>query len=797
MKKIVILFIVYFISLPIFTQTISVIEQTDLKAIEMVYIYGKSHSVMTNSRGNADLEKFAKDDTLYFQHLSYVLESFSLEDIKNMGYRVVLREKTINVHEVVYSVQKFEEKLDEVPNHIQVLKTREIHFNNPQTTADLIAASDQVFLQKSQQGGGSPMIRGFAANSLLIVVDGVRMNNAIYRSGNLQNIISIDPNIIENTEVILGPGSVIYGSDALGGVMDFHTKKARLSSGDQLETSLNFLGRTSSVNGEKTIHADLNVGTKKLASLSSISFSDFGDLVMGSVGNEEYVRDEYVSFINGKDEVVRNENPNTQLFSNYSQLNLLQKVRYRPSKDLDMDFTFQYSSLSDVPRYDRLIQYSGENLKYGDWYYGPQKWMMNSFNLNHKRKNKLYDNLRLVAAWQKYEESRHDRKFGDDIIRERTEIVDALSLNLDLNRDLDKKKSLFYGLETVYNYVNSSGRERNIFSGETNPSASRYPENGTDYLTIAAYLSYKYKLSQKLIITTGLRLSHVMLHAEFGKDFYNFPFSNIEINPTAITGSVGMAYNPDTTLRVNFNISSGFRAPNCDDVGKVFDSEPGSVVVPNENLKPEYAYNFETGLAKQISDVFQFEFRIFYTILDDAMVRRDFLFNGQDSIMYDGELSRVQAVVNADNAIIYGGSAYFKSKILSWVSFNSGLNYTHGVDKDGIPLRHVPPIFGSTHLDFNLDQFKGDLNVKYNGGITYLNLAPTEREKPYMYAIDENGNPWSPSWWTVNLKLSYQLNPHIQLNAGIDNILNKRYRTYSSGICAPGRNFYLAVRGNF
>ena len=125
--------------------------------------------------------------------------------------------------EVVLSANKWEQRVSEVPNHILKISRSTILQNNPQTTADLLQQAGPVFVQKSQLGGGSPMIRGFATNRVLLVVDGVRMNNAIYRSGNLQNVISIDPLALENAEVILGPGSVIYGSDAIGGVMDFHT----------------------------------------------------------------------------------------------------------------------------------------------------------------------------------------------------------------------------------------------------------------------------------------------------------------------------------------------------------------------------------------------------------------------------------------------------------------------------------------------------------------------------------------------------------------------------------------------
>ncbi|MFC2118231.1 TonB-dependent receptor plug domain-containing protein, partial [Bacteroidota bacterium] len=665
------------------------------------------------------------------------------------------------------------------------------------TSADLIGASEQVFIQKSQLGGGSPMIRGFAANSILLVVDGVRMNNAIYRSGNLQNIISIDPNIIENTEIIFGPGSVIYGSDALGGVMDFHTKKASLSTSDILEVSTNVLTRYSTANKEKTFHVDFNIGTQKFASLSSVSYSSFDDLKMGSVGNDEYQRNEYVISQNNNDIVIKNTDPDKQIFSGYKQLNIMEKIRYRPDKNLDIDYTFHYSRLSDVPRYDRLIQYSGEKLKYGDWYYGPQKWMMNSFNLIQKNKGRLYDQYSLVAAWQKYEESRHDRKFGKDEIRDRTEKVDIVSLNLDFDKELNAGNSFYYGVEMVYNHVKSIGETRNLVSRIIQPSESRYPDLGTNYYTFSAYSSYKYKITQKLNLITGLRLSHIRLHSEFSDDFYDFPFKIIDINPTALSGSFGFAHNPDSTLQLNLNFSTGFRAPNLDDAGKIFDSEPGNVIVPNENLKPEYAYNFEFGVSKQIRDRFQFEVRAFYTILDNAMVRRDFLFNGLDSIIYDGELSNVEAIVNTDNAIIYGGAASFKSEIFSWFSFNTNINYTHGQDKEGLPLSHVVPLFGSTHLVFKLKKFKADLNSQYCGSINYVNLAPSERAKTHMYATDINGNPWSPSWWTMNMKLSYQMNPHIQLNAGIENIFDKRYRPYSSGICASGRNIYITLRGRF
>jgi hemoglobin/transferrin/lactoferrin receptor protein len=119
------------------------------------------------------------------------------------------------LNEVVISANRWEQNLREVSSRVTKVGAQQIQFQNPQTAADLLGLSNQVFIQKSQLGGGSPMIRGFATNRVLLVVDGVRMNNAIFRSGNLQNVISLDANAIEETEVIFGPGSVMYGSDAI------------------------------------------------------------------------------------------------------------------------------------------------------------------------------------------------------------------------------------------------------------------------------------------------------------------------------------------------------------------------------------------------------------------------------------------------------------------------------------------------------------------------------------------------------------------------------------------------------
>jgi len=779
-------------------QQLRVIDKSNLRPVDNVAIYNLDHTktTLTNIDGIANFDAFDRNDTIVFQHPSFQHLMLPYTVIKELNFVITLSESTVNLSEVVVSASKWEQDINEVPRQITSIDAKEIEFYNPQTTADLLGASNEVFIQKSQLGGGSPMIRGFAANSVLLVVDGVRMNNAIFRSGNLQNVIVIDPNIIDEAEVIFGPGSIMYGSDALGGVMDFHTKKIDLPVDTSYLFGANALARYSSADNEMTGHFDFNYSEKNWGALTSISYSNFSDLRMGSIGRPGYQRKEYVIREDGKDKMVKNEDPDVQKFSGYNQINILQKFRYRINKKADLCLSLQYSTTSDIPRYDRLTQYKNDStLKYAEWYYGPQSWGMGSFTVNLSNDHGIYDDARIVLGYQNVEESRYDRKFNKDSRRGRVETLDIFTLNFDLTKNLSEKNTLYYGMEAFYNKVNSSAEKTDIVTEETEPAATRYPDGGSDYSSASAYADFKSRLSDKVTLIAGARYSYVRLKSKFDdKSFYPLPYDEIELTTGALNGSFGIVYNPVKKLNLTSNISSGFRAPNIDDISKVFDSEPGNVIVPNPNLKPEYAYNADLGLTFSFSENAKFNVTGFYTYLVDAMVRRDFTLNGQDSILYDGEMSRVQALVNAGSAQIYGGSFGFEANINRSLGFKTGLTYMKGEDDEGFPVRHVSPLFGNAGLTYIAKNVKLEFYVNYNGEISYNNLALSERKKTYMYAKDANGNPYSPSWYTLNFIGYYQINKSLQVNFGIENILDHRYRPYSSGIVSPGRNFIIALR---
>jgi hemoglobin/transferrin/lactoferrin receptor protein len=794
----IILFITLNLSGFVHSQKIEVMDKDSGTGIENVSIYNLDLNkfTQTDANGQADLSYFTNGDILNFQHPSYHDKTLLFDDIQKTGNKIELEEKIIKIDELIISASKWEQNPELIANTVATINSKGISFNNPPTSADMLSQTGQVFMQKSQLGGGSPMIRGFAANKLLIVVDGVRMNNAIYRSGNLQNVISIDVHAIDEAEVLFGPGSVMYGSDALGGVMDFHTKSPKLNGHAAASFTGNALIRYGTAAKEKTTHVDFSIGGRKFGSLTSFSFSDFDDLVTGNNRTSEFPdfgkRTEYVQRINDMDSIVKNENEDLQRASGYHQFNIIQKFQFRPNDFLDLDYGFYFTTTSNIPRYDRLILYNEDDIpEHAEWYYGPQKWMMNRFATRIYKSNNLFSEARFVISHQHINESRIDRKFRNEMRRNRTEKVNVVNLNADFDKSIEEGHQIFYGLDFSTNKVNSEAEKVNIETNERSATSTRYPDGGSDYTFIAAYANYLWNIDTKHNLNAGIRYTYTYLKARLeDQNDLEFEYDEFTNKNGALNGSLGWVYRVTKGTKIDVIAASGFRAPNVDDMGKLFDSEPGSVIVPNKDLKPEYTYNLEAGMTQKVAKNIEFHLVGFYTWMIDAMVRRDFLFNGMDSIIYDEELRKTQALVNTGKARLYGISFSLRGDISSHFGIFSSLNYTNGKDlSDNMPLRHTSPVFGRTALYYRNKGWFSEFNINYSGKKSFESLSPSEQNKIYLYT--PNG---ALGWYTLNLMVSYDLKDRYIFNFGIDNILDKHYRTYSSGISAPGRNFIFGIR---
>ena len=802
MKHVLILLAIFFCFQVAIAQKIQVLSQQTGEAIPGVALFNKdkSKSAITNFDGFADISSFNQDERITFQHIAHAALWQTKSQILTANGQVFLITDASSLDEVVLSVSKFGQKKRDIPQQIVSVTSDDVLFRNPQTAADLLQSSGQVYVQKSQLGGGSPLIRGFSTNRLLIAVDGVRFNTAIFRGGNVQNIISIDPFAVARTEVILGPGSVVYGSDAVGGVMNFYTKKPVFSFKQGTTFSGNTTLRYATANKEKTGHFDFNIGAKKWAFLTSVTYSDFDNLRMGSHGPDDYLRTQYVETLNGVDTVVQNQNPKIQRPTAYSQINTMQKVRYMPNNNWNFDLGLFYTTTTDYPRYDRLIRTSNDALRSAVWDYGPQQWFSGNLQIqNTPQTNTFFDKSAFTLSFQHFTESRSDRDFGAPFLYKTQEKVAAYTTAWDFEKKI-KKAKLNYGVEYIFNKVGSRGLKTDILSGTSQQDVSRYPD-GSSWQSLAGYMSTQFALAENISFLGGLRYSHIIVAAQFDTSLFALPFTEATINTGALTGTAGVTWNPNQTLGWRLNFGTAFRAPNIDDIGKVFDSEPGSVVVPNPDLKPEYAYNGDLGVSLNFENKLKLDFAGFYTILEDALIRRDFSLDGESQIVYQGELSTIQAIQNASRAQVYGFEAGLEFAFSKAVKLSSQYNITKGFaqDQQGTKqaLRHAAPAYGNTHIVYKKEKLTLDVFAVYNGQFDFEDLAPSQQNNAFLYAADQNGNPYAPKWYTLNFSGQYKFSKAFQLTATLENITDQRYRPYSSGLSAPGRNLIIAATYTF
>lgn len=775
-----------------------------------VYTDDLNFSVVSDANGIVYIKGVSLDDYLNFSYVNYRKERRILKEVLDSGSDTILMEELI-IGMTQIDIQSRTiggERRENIANKVTVLDAKEIALLNPQNSADMLQ-SNGVFVQKSQMGGGSPIIRGFEANKLLLVIDGVRLNNAIYRNGHLQNVITIDNAVLDRTEIVQGPASVIYGSDALGGVIHFITKEPRLAlkKGENEIFEGSAYIRYSTANNEKTGHLDFGYGTKKLGLLSSVSFSSFGDLKAGSNGMDDYPefgkRYFYVTQNSlGEDVSVVNPNPLVQIGTGYWQVDLLQKIKYQYSKELSIVLNVQYSTTSNVPRYDQLnLLTSGEIPKFARWDYGPQGRFFASAKARYVPEDvKYYDEATIILSTQKVDEDRIQRSFEEETEEHQEEDVTVGALNADFAKIFNesKKQALLYGTEVVYNKVKSTAY-RQLPNNIIDPRLpTRYPNGGSFMFTSALYANYRQNFGEKVSFMAGSRYTHAILESKFIPDsLINIPFTEIKANNGALTGSVSVSYEFLKDFTLDVVTSTAFRSPNVDDFGTVR-SKNGYTTVPNDSLGPEQSLNFEVSLTKKITDSggrtkLLVSGTAYRTNLYDAIVRDYFTLGNTNLIYVNGSYDTIQANVNGGRAYIEGASFSLQWNILNNFQLKSNFNWVKGFNiTQNEPLAHIPPIHGQLSLTYETNELELTFISRFNGWKRVEDYAIGSSDN-LEYATEDG----TPSWMTQNIYAKYKISEKLSVNVACENITDVLYRTFSSGVSAPGRNFIFTLRSTF
>ena len=802
-----------------FAQQISVKDSETDEVLPDVAVFNESKdkSIISDENGNVDLDLFSNEKKIFFQLLGYSLLELYIDDIQD-GSTVFLYPESQNLDEVILSVARSASSVNQIAEKVSVIKSEDLFISSPSSGAEMLELSPGVRIQKSQGGGGSPIIRGFEANRVLIVVDGVRMNNAIYRSGHLQNSITIDPSNIERAEVIFGSSSVGYGSDAMGGVIHYYTKNPILKNSKKISSS--FTSNFNSANNSVTNNFNTNYSSGNWGSITSISISKYGDIKMGKKRNHGY-SDWGLSSIFSQNSRYKfyaepsvNLDKNIQKNTGYSQVDLFQKFLFRIGDNNLLNLNIQFSESSDIDRFDQLNIPKDDSLKFSEWYYGPQKRLLISPSLRIFPKEKFMDKGVITFGFQKINESRIKRKFYSLNRSHQIEDLIVFSLNGDFDTSFNNGHTLSYGVETTYNHNYSKAYDRTLSVdgnnvvglGEKTAIPTRYPSDGSSYASFASYVNWSWNMSEFFTFNVGTRLTFTKLNASWNDVIsVNPQLSKVNLNSEALTTTVSMKLRPTNKIQINTVLSSGFRNPNIDDIGKIRENN-GLLVVPNTFLKPEYAYNLDLGVDyKSLDSKSYFSIRGFSTIISRHIGRAEYTVYSDittpdtSTIIYNNEEVTTIANQNLGNRFIHGFSIDGFNNLSRGLKIDYSLTYTKGDNNESYgPLPSISPLFGSLSLNY----INNDLTIRavykfsdskdpseYSiGGEDGLD------ETPYIIGQDGLKNfLGTPSWSDFSIFASKKISSNSTLRLGITNIFDIHYRTFASGISAPGRSFQAGL----
>ena len=801
----------------IFAQEIKVIDElgSPIREAHFVSLEQNIHA-FTNKDGIVNLAEFGTNEPLQISHSSFISVFTNKKNILSNNNQIILVFDSETLGEIVLLTRIDDENLKTTADRRVILHQKEIERLNTQTTADLLEKRAGVNVQKSQMGGGSPVIRGFEANRVLLVVDGVRLNNAIYRGGHLQSIISVDNATLEQVEIIFGPSSSEYSSDGLGGVIHLHTKRPKFT--DSPIFKQNYSTRFATANKGLSQHYDLSYTSKGFSIFSSVSTSDFDDLKMGAVRKHGYENwgKVYHYMDNGKQK--ENPNPNIQKHTGYSQKDFLQKAIFRLSDKLLFTGNFQFSNSSNVPRFDKMNDYKSisynqetetteyEDLKYATWNYGPQKRSFYSMQFDYSANSLLLDSAQLIFGYQDVFETRLVQKIDSDESIDQHENVDIYSINANF-----RKNKLHYGLEFYNNQVLSKAFK--TIDNISNPyDQTRYPNGGSSMSSWAAYITYAKKVSEKLKLNAGIRFTENKLSGKYIQvrmPTITLPYDSIDNKYNAFTGNFSAAYFPNESWKIAAIVSSGFHAPNLDDVSKVF-YKGSNVTIPNFNLRPEYANTAEINITKNINNRILLNANAYYTAISDAIMRVEADSIHKVGVIIDPEegFTSIKTNQNTGKAEIYGATASLSMRIASNYTLETDYTYIKGRNKDtDLPFTHIPPSFGKTAIYADFDHWRASFYALYNGSkpmdeYDLISGTDNEEESPILWTNLEESDTWvieyqgTPAWYTLNMSFMYRFSESFTLQLAAENILDHHYKTFASGLSAPGRNFILTLRAN-
>lgn len=646
---------------------------------------------------------------------------------------------------IIVTAQRAETPTFEVPAAINLISAAQLERKALRSTPEALSNVNGVWMQKTNHGGGSPIIRGLTGNQTLLMVDGVRLNNTTYRYGPNQYLNTVAPLSLERVEVIRGSGSVLHGSDALGGVVNLITRTPRFSAGGSRVDGTSWLRWMSSAM-DRSGRVEVDLATSRVALLAGFDLRRFGDLhAGGDLGIEAP--------------------------SGYDEFSGDAKARFRLAPHQLLTLAYQHVDQRDVPRYDQVAQRG-----YARYSFDPQIRQLAYARFESFHDHPWMKQVRLTASWHHSIEERATQRDDDPARKNERDEVASWGLHLETQaRPLPAWLSI-YGVDLYHDLVASEAHVSDLTSG-TRQVRGLYPDGATSS-NLAAYCQHTLNAG-RWDISWGARGNVVSIAAE------DTTFGAVQISPWAIVGNLSAMYSVRPEQRFFASLATGFRAPNVNDLSS-FGSFDYGIEVPSAELDAEHTRTIEAGY-KVRSDGFKASVSAYTTTLFDLIARVESTYLGADSL--DGE--KVYTKANVTEARILGSELELEVRIAESAVLFGQLAYTHGEEtSDGIPLRRIPPLCGAVGTRWAPPRSTGWLQTDFNFAGDQTRLS---RGDIGDHRIPDGG---TPGWAIANLSGGYDFGPAL-ITGGLQNIFDEAYRIHGSGIDGYGRSAWLTLQVPF
>lgn len=706
-------------------------------------VAGKLMGAVTDERGHFLIPSSAYGQPMKVSAVGYSTKTVHVAD--SLEIRLSPSSMVLG-NGVTVTAQRYHRNQFDVKEASTVVDSRALDRSAYRTVPDALVNAPGVWVQKTNHGGGSPVIRGLMGNQVLLMVDGIRMNNSVYRYGPNQYLNTVDPGSVDQIEAIRGAGSVLYGSDAMGGVVQVITKAPDFTSATEFTAVAE--GKLTTAGMEKSARAEVGASGNRAAFLGSFSHRDFGDLVAGGdIG--------------------------TLAPSGYNQTAGDARLIFRTSPNSVLTTSYQGVVQHNVDRYDQVAQGG-----YSTYYFEPQQRQLGFVRWEGNLPSRMVSSIRSTVALNGFKEGLQSQKANAVQRKKQMDEVFTKSLAIEVRSNPRSNWSFLSGIEYYHDDVSSSAKVEDMETGAEAEVRGSYADNSTS-ASVAVFTSHEITL-KRFSIQSGLRYNQINVAVE------DPVFGDQEINPDAFVANAALSYVIKRSHQVILGYNSGFRAPNIDDMSKFGPVESGVFEIPSAGLSPEQSQTFELSF-RTATPRFTGSIAGFYTSLNDLIDRVPVLWMGESEV----EGRKVYQKQNVGRAQITGFEVEGEFLLMKSLIWYGNATYTFGENQSkSEPMRRIPPLFGRMGVRYETPSgffVRGEWSAA--GVQDRLSAGDLSDSRISVRLVDGV----MPAWNIISVYSGFEYKG-CKLTVAFRNLLDKEYRVYGSGVDGEGRHVSIMLR---